>query len=112
MAIVMSLEWPGATLEEYDQVMVALGLDAEPPAGGLFHVSGTDGGTLRILDVWESDDAWNAFREGRLMPALEQTGLIEKGAPNVRTYPLHNLYAPGADVLGRLGASSAAGATG
>ena len=37
MAVVMSLEWPGVTLEDYDRVMGALGLDAEPPAGGVFH---------------------------------------------------------------------------
>jgi hypothetical protein len=111
MAIVMALEWPDSTLEEYDRVMEALGLDANPPAGGMLHVCGADGGTLRIFDVWESEDAWNAFRDGRLMPALQQTGLLEKGAPEVRVYPLHNVYAPEVDELGRMGASSVAGAT-
>jgi hypothetical protein len=107
VAIVMQLEWPGATLDDYDAVMEALGLDADPPAGGLVHVCGEEGGTLRIVDVWESEDAWNAFFGSRLGPALEKTGLAEKGRPDVRVYPLHNVFAPGADVIAELGAGSA-----
>jgi hypothetical protein len=110
MPIVMSLEWPDTTLEDYDRVMELLQLDARTPDGGVLHVCGADGGTIRILDIWESEDAWNAFRDGRLMPALHQAGLLEKGAPQVRVFPLHNVYAPMIDELRKMGASSTAGA--
>jgi hypothetical protein len=110
MAIVMSLEWPGTTVEDYDRVMEALGLDEQAPSGGVFHVCGADGDTIRTLDIWQSEDDWNAFRDNRLMPALAQTGMLEKGAPDVRTYPLHNVYAPMIDELRRMGSSSTAGA--
>src|SRR2546425_11106123 len=79
MAIVMHMEWPGATLEDYDRAMESTRLDETPPAGGLVHVAGVDDGTLRIVDVWESEEAWNAFRSDRLMPALEQTGNAREG---------------------------------
>src|SRR5207248_2742773 len=106
VAIVMQLEWPGVALDDYNRVMEALGLDADPPAGGLFHVSGEDGGSLRIVDVWESEDAWNSFFGSRLTPALEKTGLMAKGRPNVRLYPVHNVFAPDAAAVERLGAAS------
>jgi hypothetical protein len=106
VAIVMQMEWPGVTLDDYDRVMKELGLDADAPAGGLFHVSGEDGGTLRILDIWESEDAWNQFFGSRLTAALQATGLMDKGQPNVRVYPVHNVYAPGADAVARLAGSS------
>ena len=86
------------------------GRQVQTPTGGVVHICGAEGGALRIVDIWESEDAWSAFRDGRLMPALEQTGLLEKGAPDVRTYPLHNVYAPMFDELGRMGSSSLAGA--
>jgi hypothetical protein len=112
MAVVMSLEWPGVTVGDYDRAMGALGLDAEPPAGGLFHVCGAEGGALHIFDIWESEDAWNSFRDGRLMPTLQELGLMEKGQPNVRVYTVHNIFAPTPDDLSRLGASSSlAGST-
>jgi hypothetical protein len=111
MAIVMLMEWPRVTLDEYDRVMEALKLDERAPEGAVFHFAGSEGGSLRVVDIWESEDAWNSFRETRLMPALQETGLIEKGAPNVRTYDVHNVYAPRPEEIDRLsGRSALAGA--
>jgi hypothetical protein len=108
MAICMLMDWSGLGQADYDAVMEALGLDAEPPAGALFHVAGADGDTWRVLDIWESEDAWNTFLETRLKAAFGQAGLADRGQPNVRIFPVHNVYAPGLDELGRLGSSSLA----
>ena len=104
----MLMAWSGATDDQYDQVMELLGLDQNPPEGALFHVAGTDGGTLRVLDIWESEAAWNQFLESRLQPAIEQAGI--DGQPDVRLYPVHNVYAPAIDEIRRIGTSSLAGA--
>lgn len=107
MAIVMQMEWAGVTEEDYANVMRELDLDAIPPDGAVFHVAGVEGGSLRVVDVWESDGAWNDFLGNRLMPAIERAGLTGRGQPNVRTYEAYNVYAPDADRVGTLGASAA-----
>ena len=40
------------------------------PAGGVFHVAAIDDAGVHITDVWESEDALNAFLGDRLMPKL------------------------------------------
>jgi hypothetical protein len=75
----------------YDQVQEALGLRDNPPAGGLVHTAGFDeeAGVFRIVDVWESRDAWDAFLRDRLMPVVQP--MMEQGgrAPDTRIYELH-----------------------
>ena len=80
----------------YDQVQKALGTRDNPPAGGLVHTAGFDeqAGVFRIFDVWESEDAWNAFFNDRLMPVIRPM-MEEQGArpPVTRTYELHDFMA-------------------
>jgi hypothetical protein len=109
MPTAMLMAWPEATKEQYDQVMDHLGLDENPPEGALFHVAGVEGGTLRVLDLWESEAAWNRFLETRLQPAAQAVGL--EGQPDVRLYPVHNVYTPAIEELRRIGSSALAGAT-
>ena len=104
MAIAMLMDWPGKTMDDYGAVMSALRLDENPPSGGIFHVAGDDEGTLRILDIWESEDAWNTFLGTRLVPAIQAAGL--EGEPNVRTYPVGNVYAPDDAALEALGTAA------
>jgi hypothetical protein len=57
MAVAYTMEFEGATLEQYDQVMKLMGLTegGEPPEGAIFHwVAPTEDGII-VVDVWESD---------------------------------------------------------
>jgi hypothetical protein len=60
---------PMFTTEQYDQVNQRLG--DEPPNGLISHTLGTSEGQAVMADVWESREKFEAFREGRLNPALE-----------------------------------------
>ena len=60
-----------ATWDDYERVSQAVG-DAKPE-GLIVHAAGEDGGTWRAVSVWESEDAYNRFREEHLMPAVTQT---------------------------------------
>src|SRR5437764_1369145 len=40
MAVAMLLEWPGATIEQYDAVIRDLDLGGKSYRGGIFHVAG------------------------------------------------------------------------
>ena len=89
------LEGDDRTTARYDRVQEALGIRESPPAGGLVHAAGFDeqAGVFRIFDVWESEEAWSAFLNDRLLPVV--TPLIEQGGrqPETRTYHLHDFMA-------------------
>jgi hypothetical protein len=61
----------GFTTEQYDAVNAKAELEANPPAGLIHHTLGVSDQGAVILDVWESQDAFESFREDRLNPALE-----------------------------------------
>ena len=104
MATVMLMEWPGLTPEQYSSVMNSLGLDAKPPVGGMFHVAGFAGGSLRVLDIWESQQAFERFQQERLTSAVQKAGITSQ--PRVQFFPVHNLYAPNIEAIRKAGASS------
>src|SRR6185295_2872277 len=103
MSTVMSMEWAGLTQDQYNQVMRNLDLDKTPPAGGIFHVAGFTGGTLRVLDVWESQQAFEKFQKERITPAAQKAGITTQ--PKVQFYPVHNLYAPNIDAIRKAGST-------
>ena len=96
MAIAVIQEFPiegdDRTTTNYDRIQDALGTRDNPPDGGLVHTAGFDeqAGVFRIFDVWESQQAWEAFSRDRLMPIVKP--MMEQGsrAPETRVYPLHN----------------------
>ena len=94
MAIMMSMEWPGVSAAQYDEVKRITNFENDWPAGGVFHVAALDGDTLRITDVWERAEDFQAFVASRLMPCVQQLGITSQ--PNVNIYPAHNVFNPGA----------------
>src|SRR6516162_541555 len=104
MSTVMSMEWPGMTPDQYNQVMRALDFDNKPPSGGIFHVAGFMGNTMRVLDIWESQQAFEKFQKERLAPALQKVGITSQ--PKVQFFPVHNIYTPNIEMIRKAGASS------
>jgi hypothetical protein len=92
MAIAMFMHWPGVTAETYDAVRRIARWDVNPPTGALFHVAAADASGLRVADVWESADLFQAFSEQRLMPAVKQVGITTE--PEVTILPVHFSFAP------------------
>ena len=60
----------GETTEQYDKIAAEVGNDA--PDGLIVHVAGEHGNGIRIIDVWESEDAFMKFRNGKLGAAIEK----------------------------------------
>jgi hypothetical protein len=81
-----------ATLEQYDQVAAELGGDA--PEGLILHVAGAYGDGFRVIDVWESEEAYIRFRDSLLRPAVEKIigpeGMAQ-GPPPIDPLPVHNM---------------------
>ena len=62
-----------ATEEQYRAVNDVLDTHASPPPGLLVHTGGPIGdGELRVVDVWESAEAFETFASERLAPAIAQ----------------------------------------
>ena len=94
MAVFMELEFDGFTTDQYDAVDQALDTKGNPPDGLIAHSARMDGDTLRILDIYESPEAFEAFAQSRLGPTLGET--LGDDAPDPPPQPkfteLHNAY--------------------
>jgi hypothetical protein len=72
-AVVANL--PGGDWETYEKITAEAGVQTTAPEGLIVHVAGqTETGT-RIIDVWESKAAYDAFTADRLVPAIERLGV-------------------------------------
>lgn len=68
--------------EHYQHFAAAL---AEPlPTGLILHVAGKTEEGFRIIDFWESEQAWQKFRAQRLVPAIAALGGPSRPEPTFR----------------------------
>ena len=92
MPIVAVFQGPSFTKEKYEESVRKLTggrgrlqSPADWPVSGLLaHVAGQGPGGFRVVDVWESEEAFRKFGE-TLVPILKSLGV--EGAPQV--YPAH-----------------------
>lgn len=70
MPFLMTHFYPGGTAEQYAVVLAAVHPDGALPHGQLVSAAGPSDGGWLISAVWESRQAFEAFREERLIPAL------------------------------------------
>lgn len=93
MPIVAVFQSPGFTRDQYDESVRRLTGGKErvespsdwPVEGLLAHVAGDGPNGFRVVDVWESEDAFSRFGE-TLMPVLQEIGV--EGDPEI--YPAHS----------------------
>lgn len=82
MAITILFTPRSLTTSQYDEVIKRLeSAGAAAPAGRLYHVCFGTENNLRVVEVWESEAALNAFGQ-TLMPILQEVG-IDPGQPEV-----------------------------
>lgn len=74
--------------DHYESVAAAI---VDPPPDGLIvHVAGPTDEGVRIIDVWESEEAWEHFRAERLAPAIAVLGGPSRPEPTFRgLHPEH-----------------------
>ncbi len=94
MPVAVEMTFDGGTTDQYDEVCAKLGY---LPRGaghpdGLFHFAITTPEGMRIVDVWDSAEAYQTFAETMLGPIAAQVGVPE---PKVEITPIHNyMYGP------------------
>jgi len=80
MAFGIIHHFPGGTEANYRASIAAVHPSPDTlPAGQIFHAAGAVPGGWTIVAVHESKESWERFRDGTLMPRLQQG--IEGGFP-------------------------------
>ena len=88
MSIVVRFTPASLTRAQYDDSVRRLREDGIfPPDGMDYHVCFGEESRLRVSEIWDSREHWQAFGQ-QLMPVLADVG-IEPGEPDV--FEVHNL---------------------
>jgi hypothetical protein len=83
----------------YDGVQAEMGVKENPPEGLIFHWAGELDGKWAVMNVWESTDAYERFRDERLFPAIKKVSGMDPASgdgpqPTVTVFPVHDYIKP------------------
>jgi hypothetical protein len=89
-AAIRSAPAPGTTAEKYDatQPLIEEAAGQWPPDGLDYHVAFSSGGDIRVSEIWDSQEQFEAFG-AVLMPVLAANGVELAGPPEV--FEVHNI---------------------
>ena len=97
MTVIAHVVLSDVSPEQYDAVRDACGWLTEHPVGGLAHLTWWEGSDCHNVDAWESEQAFTAFGEGRLGPAMAKAGVNSE--PKVTFHAAHEVFLPEARTL-------------
>jgi hypothetical protein len=92
MAVAVEMDFKGATLEQYDEVLKLMSLDdgsRELPEGGIFHWAAKTDDGIKVVDVWETKEQFEKFAQDEIGPYSEQVGI--PAPPEITFREVHNL---------------------
>lgn len=92
MAIAIVQDVPGANLEFYQAVNAELDFVRNPIAGLKLHVAGMAANGLRVIEVWESQVALDAFRRDRLGPAVAKVAGQPMTMPPAESFEVAQIF--------------------
>jgi hypothetical protein len=88
MSILIRFAPASMTAAQYDESVSKLESSGDfPPDGMEYHVCFGDEGSLRVSEIWDSQEQLDAFGK-RLMPVLSEVG-IDPGEPELMA--IHNI---------------------
>jgi hypothetical protein len=79
---------PGGTAEGDQEALKALGISDAPAEGSRIRMAGPTDGGWRIVSLWDSQEAFERFRDERLMPMIQQSG---RAAPQIEFWPIETV---------------------
>jgi len=97
MAWVLIQKAQEASWADYERVSQAVGGDENPPEGLIVHAAGEENGKWRAVDVWESQAAYERFRDARLLPAVRQAlgdEVANAGPPPQESFEVKHIVKP------------------
>ena len=95
MAIGVVLDFEGATLDQYDEVVKLMGFVPKGPGapGGIFHWATETEDGIRVTDVWENRKRFEQFAEDEIGPYTEKAGF--PNPPVITITDVHNYLTAG-----------------
>lgn len=90
MSVLVRYQEVGMTRQQYDEAGGLLEQGDFPPPGLELHVLLGDEGSLRVSEVWATEEQQRAFNDETLMPVLNQVGIQLSGAPEI--LQVHELF--------------------
>lgn len=95
MAIAVQMDFPGATLEQYDEVIKLMGLrpGGPGPAGSVSHWVADIPGGIRVVDVWNAQADFEAFAQNQIGPMTAKVGMSPPASTDF--FEVHNHFGPG-----------------
>jgi hypothetical protein len=75
MPVTYILDFADGTADQYDAVVERMQLGGKTPPGALFHCAGPTETGWRVMDVWESSDAFQSFAQEKIAPLSAEQGL-------------------------------------
>jgi hypothetical protein len=91
MAVVMTNVIPGGNAEMYEAVSGKTLPGGKLPDGCQVHIAGPEDEGWRVITVWDSREAFDRFREDKLVPTLREVRGDEFVAPEIKAAPVHRL---------------------
>jgi hypothetical protein len=94
MPICLIMQFAGMKSNTYAAVMDKLGLQSSTPnwpKGIMSHVAGNTNDGFWVVDVWESQQDFDAFMNSRLKPAFDAVGGLPQ--PRITSFQVYNSYA-------------------
>lgn len=89
MSVVYLFKVQGVDKEKYYAAIDSLEKQgANAPEGRLYHVAGEMGNELRVVDVWESEEAFNKFLQENLGQAMQEAGMPQ---PQIESWSVINI---------------------
>jgi hypothetical protein len=95
MPVAVVMDFEGATLDQYDQVLEKMGLTpgGPGPKGALFHrVTATEDG-IRVTDVWETQAQFEQFAQEQIGPFTQEVGF--EAPPELTYHDVHSHFTAG-----------------
>jgi hypothetical protein len=89
MAVVIVMDWPEVSKEQYLAVRNDLDWVTNRPDGGMLHAAGWDDTGFHVVDLWQSPDHFQRFVADKLTGAVAKVGI--KTEPSVRIFPAEYL---------------------
>ena len=94
MAVAIQIDFPGATLEQYEELNSRMGFRAQGAGakGCLFHwVAKTPGG-IPVVDVWHRREEFDAFAREKIGPLTQAVGVAR---PELAFFEVHHYLTAG-----------------
>lgn len=93
MAVGIRIKFTGLSQEQFDEVHKHVDPASDPPKGLLFHASGPIDEGWGVIDFWESRQDFDAF-QSRIQESVAAAGVELQGPPDVKEFPVHEIFQP------------------